>query len=84
LFFDPVTFLLKEQRFMIPGSTYNLTIKYLRHLRIEGKSLPSLIEVILFDGTQTQRLELEFTRTDLTDALSFPFEIPRGYSKIEF
>ena len=84
LFFDPVTFLLKEQRFMIPGSGYNLTIKYLRHLRVEGKSLPNLIEITLFDGTQSQRLELEFTRTDLTDQLSFPFEIPQGYSKIEF
>ena len=84
LFFDPVSFLLKEQRVLIPDSSYSLTIKYLRHLKVEGKSLPSLIEVTLFDGTKSQRLEMEFTRTDFTEGISFPFEIPEGYSKIEF
>lgn len=84
LFFDPVSFLLKEQRFILPGTTYNLTIKYLRHIKIEGVSLPSLIEITLFDGTVSQRLELEFSRTDFTEGLTFPFEIPQGYSKIEF
>ena len=83
LFFDPVSFLLKEQRIIIPQSKYSITIKYLQHLRLEGKSIPSLIEVILFDGKETQRLELEFTRTYLTEGLTFPFEIPQGYSKIK-
>ena len=83
LFFDPVSFLLKEQRVMIPGTSYSLTIKYLRHLRIEGKALPSLIEATLFDGNRSQRLELEFTRTDFTEGLTFPFQIPQGYSKLE-
>jgi len=27
---------------------------------------------------------LEFSRTDFTEGLTFPFEIPQGYSKIEF
>ena len=84
LFFDPTTFLLKEQRFIIPGSTQSITIKYLRHLRIEGKFLPSLIEVILLNGTESQRLQLEFSRTDFTKGISFPFEIPPGYKKIQF
>jgi hypothetical protein len=84
LFFDPVSFLLKEQRFILPGTSYNLTIKYLRHIKIDGVSLPSLIEITLFDGTVSQRLELEFSRTDFTEGLTFPFEIPQGYSKIEF
>jgi hypothetical protein len=84
LFFDPVSFLLKEQRIILPENNYNLTIKYLRHIRIEGKALPSLIEVTLFDGSQLQRLELEFSRTDFTEGLNFPFKIPEGYSKIEF
>lgn len=84
LFFDPVTFLLKEQRFLVPETKYNLTIKYSRHIKINGKSLPSLIKVILFDGNQSQSLELEFNRIDFTENLNFPFEIPDGYSKIKF
>ena len=83
LFFDPVSFLLKEQRFLIPGTSYNLTIKYLLHSRIEGEYIPSLIEIIFFDGNKSKSLELEFTRTDFTDGLSFPFKIPEGYSKID-
>jgi hypothetical protein len=82
LFFDPVSFLLKEQRIIIPGSKYSISIKYLRHIRLEGKSIPSFIKVILFDGEETQSLDLEFTRTYLTEGLTFPFEIPQGYSKI--
>ena len=60
------------------------TIKYLQHLRIEGKSVPSLIEIILFDGNERQALKLEFTKTYLTEEINFPFEIPEGYSKIRF
>lgn len=84
LFFDPVSFLLKEQRFFVPGTNYNITIKYLRHIKIEGKSLPSLIEITFFDGNQSQTLELEFNRIDFIENLNFPFEIPNGYSKIKF
>lgn len=84
LFFDPVSFLLKEQRVIIPQNNYSITIKYLQHLRIEGKSVPSLIEIILFDGNERQALKLEFTRTYLTEEINFPFEIPKGYSKIRF
>ena len=84
LFFDPVSFLLKEQRVIIPQNNYSITIKYLQHLKIEGKSVPSLIEIILFDGNERQSLKLEFTRTYLTEEINFPFEIPEGYSKIRF
>jgi hypothetical protein len=83
LFFDPNTFLLKEQRFLILGTNQTLTIKYLNHFRIEGESLPQLIEITLFDGLVLKRLELEFTRTDFPDTLNFPFEIPVGYNQIE-
>ena len=84
LFFDPASFLLKEQRFLIPGTTNSLTIKYLRHIRIEGKSLPAQIDMILFDGINSRKLVLELSKTSFSEALTFPFEIPVGYSKIKF
>ena len=83
LFYDPTTFLLKEQRLLIPGTSRTLTIKYLNHSRINGETLPQNIEISLFDGKNFQRLDLEFTRTDFPNALNFPFEIPEGYSKIK-
>ena len=82
LFFDPTTFLLKEQRFLIPGSMQNLTIKYMNHQRIQGEYLTQQIEISLSGREENQQITLEFTRTDLPGTLSFPFEIPEGYKQI--
>ena len=84
LFFNPSTFILNEQRFLIPGTNQTLTIKYLNHFRIEGEILPQLIEITLFNGQISKRLELEFTRTDFPEKLNFPFQIPVEYNEIEF
>ena len=84
LFFDPSTFLLKEQRFLIPKSLGTLTIKYNNHQRIQGEHIPQQIELTLVDGSKTQKVLLEFTRTDLPEGLYFPFEIPKGYKQISF
>lgn len=84
LFFDPTTFLLKEQRFLIPGSLQTLTIKYTNHQRMEGEYIPQQIEISLVGGENTQSVTLEFTRTDLPNMLYFPFEIPDGYNQISF
>lgn len=84
LFFDPSSFLLKEQRFLIPGSLQSLTIKYTNHQRIQGEYIPQEIEITLADGERLQKLNLEFKRTDLPGAISFPFEIPQGYKQLSF
>jgi len=84
LFFDPTTFLLKEQRFLIPQSLQTLTIKYKNHQRMQGEYLPQEIEIALVDGENIQKVSLEFTRTDLPNTLYFPFEIPEGYKQISF
>ena len=81
IFMTPTTFLLKEQRLLIPGTSRTLTIKYLNHSRLNGETLPQNIEISLFDGKNFQRLDLEFTRTDFPNALNFPFEIPRRVFK---
>ena len=84
LFFDPTTFLLKEQRFLIPGSLQTLIISYKNHQRIQDSYIPQEIEIALFDGEKTKKVTLDFTRTDLPDKLYFPFEIPEGYNPISF
>ena len=84
LFFDPSTFLLKEQRFLIPGSFQSLTVRYINHQRIQGEFIPQEIEISLSDGKELQKINLEFTRTDLPGTISFPFEIPQGYKQLSF
>ena len=84
LFFYPTTFLLKEQRFLIPGSFQSLTVRYINHQRIQGEFIPQEIEISLSDGKELQKINLEFTRTDLPGSISFPFEIPQGYKQLSF
>lgn len=82
-FFDPESFLLKEQRVVLPGSSKTLSIKYLDHQRVQGKNFPLSVEISFFDGKKLTKLLLEYTRVDLPSNLNTPFDIPKGYKKIE-
>lgn len=82
-FFDPVTFRLKEQRFLIPGTVQSLSIKYTQDQQVEGKTVPKTVEISTFDGAQFVQLSLDFLRVDFPKKLTTPFRIPAGYKKIE-
>ncbi len=82
-FFDPNSFLLLEQRFMVSGTQQSLTIKYLNHQKVEGEFVPGEVQFSLFDGSVLTRIHLEYTRADFPDQLSIPFDIPRGYKPIK-
>ena len=82
-FFDPNSFLLLEQRFMVPGTQRSLTVKYLNHQKEEGEFVPGEVRISLFDGSVLTRINLEYTRADFPDRMSTPFNIPLGYKPIE-
>lgn len=82
-FFDPESFLLKEQRVVIPGSAKTLSVKYLDHQRIQGQNIPLTVEISFFDGNQLTKLLLEYTRVDFPGGFTIPFDIPKGYKKIQ-
>ena len=81
-FFDPNTFRLKEQRFIVPGSSQSLSIKYLKSQKMEGKTLPKEIEISLFDGSNLVQIRMDFIRIDFPKNLTVPFTIPNGYKKL--
>ena len=81
-FFDPNTFRLKEQRFIVPGSSQSLSIKYPKLQKMEGKTLPKEIEISVFDGSNLVQIRLDFIRTDFPKNLTVPFIIPNGYKKL--
>ncbi len=83
LFFDSSTFLLKEQRVLIPGTANTLSIKYENHTRVNDQYFPQKIVISFFDGKQLQQLDLEFSRITLPKELTFPFVIPKGYKELE-
>ncbi len=81
-FFDPTTFLLKEQRFFIRNSGQQLTITYRKHQLIYGIKYPKQIEISLLNKESKLSLSLEFIKIDFPKDLGIPFKIPEGYKKI--
>ena len=81
-FFDPSNFRLKEQRFIVSGTSQSLSIKYPKYQKMEGKTLPKEIIISIFDGSNLVQISLDFIRTDFPKNLSVPFTIPKGYKKL--
>ncbi len=81
-FFDPTTFRLKEQRFIINSTGHSLSIRYPKLQNVEDKTLPRTIEISVFDGSNLVQITLDFIRTDFPKNLSVPFAIPKGYKRI--
>lgn len=82
-FFDPKTFRLKEQRFLVAGTAQTLSIKYTQYQKVDGKSVPKNISISTFNGTDFVQLSLSFLRADFPKQLTTPFRIPEGYTKLE-
>ena len=82
-FFDPVSFRLVEQRFLVSGTGQSLSIKYTQSQQMAGKTVPKAIEISTFDGSNFLQLSLEYLRVDFPKNLTTPFSIPAGYKKID-
>ena len=82
-FFDPNTFILVEQRFLVPGSQQSLTVKYLNHQSLDGELIPGEVQISLFDGKDLKTVSLVYNRIEFPNRMSLPFDIPEGYKSIE-
>jgi hypothetical protein len=81
-FVNPTTFLLKEQRFVLPQGQNILSFKYPEYQNVGGQNLPKRVEISYFDGKQLLQLQLQFSRLTFPKKITFPFEIPEGYQPI--
>lgn len=82
-FFNPSSFMLKEQRFVLPDGGHILSFKYPEYQKIAGENLPKRVEISYFNGQELLQLQLEFSRMQFPKALNFPFRIPEGYKPIQ-
>ncbi len=83
LFVDPKSFLLQEQRILIPGTTNTLTIRYQNHMTIEGIDFPRIIELSIVEPQRFMKLVIEYKQINLFDQeVAIPFEIPENYNPI--
>ena len=83
-FFDPSTFLLKEQRLIFNDTNKSLMIFYDDFQKVDGKLVPSKISLNLIGKNDIIKIILEFTRAEIPNNLTFPFSTPSGYSPIKF
>lgn len=83
-FFDPSTFLLKEQRFVFQGTNKSLIIYYDDFQKVDGNLIPSKISLLLMNNNNNIQITLEYTRVEIPVNLTFPFKTPEGYSPIRF
>jgi len=82
LFFNPVNFLLEEQRIFLPEIIEVLRIEYSNYLNIEDNNIPQTIRIsIIYEGI-LRSIEIDLTNINFTEKLNFPFEIPKGYKKL--
>lgn len=81
-FINPTTFLLKEQRFVLPQSQHILSFKYPEYQKVAGESIPKKVSISFFDGNQLLQIQLEFSRISFPKKLTFPFAIPAGYKPL--
>ena len=83
LFFNPVSFLLEEQRIFLPDISEVLRIQYSNYINIEDNYIPQTIRMsIIYEGI-LRSIEIELTNINFPDKLNFPFEIPKGYKKLD-
>ena len=81
-FYDPLTFLLKEQEVFISESQYRMNIKYKSYQRFEGEFFPKNIEITIIANT-TIKILLNYTNIDFPKKMTFPFSIPKGYKNLK-
>ncbi len=82
LFYDPTTFMLKEQRLFLTKNKRFITIIYDDFQSIEGKLVPSKMIISTSDDIIRKKIIIEYTRPEIPGNLTFPFKIPQGYKKI--
>ena len=83
MFVDPKSFLLQEQRILIPRTTNTFNIHYRNHITIEGKEFPRIIELSLVEPQRFMKVVIEYKQINLFDQeVAIPFEIPENYKPI--
>lgn len=83
LFIDPQTFLIYEQRVLIPSSSNSISIRYKNHINIEGDFFPKTIEINVIGRETNIQLVLEYAQIGRHEIdLDIPFEIPTNYTRI--
>ena len=83
LFFNPVSFLLEEQRIFLPEISEILRIQYSNYINIGDNNIPQTIKISINYENVLRSIEIDLSNINFPEKLNFPFEIPKGYKKLD-
>jgi len=80
---NPINFKMNSQQLDQKEENNTLIINYANYETIENEFFPREIHIIASDLKNTSTIDVDYKSVEFNKALSFPFEIPKNYEKIE-
>jgi hypothetical protein len=83
LFLNPENFKVVSESLSQPNDDRLLSIRYGEYQKQEGQYFPSGILIDTSEKGSKTKIEINYKKIDLNVSVSFPFNIPGGYEKIQ-
>lgn len=83
LFLNPVNFKVALETLSQPEQERILNIRYGNYQLVEGQYFPNDISIVTSEGQSQTKIEVNYKKIDLNVDISFPFDIPEGYERIQ-
>lgn len=80
---DPKSFKATAQQLAQESENRNVTVTYPNYQRVSGQTLPEDILIIANASGSGTQIEISMRSVVFNEKVSFPFDIPSGYSEIE-
>lgn len=83
LFLNPENFKVALETLAQPEQDRILNIRYGNYQLIEGQYFPNDISIVTSEGQSQTKINMNYRKIDLNVDISFPFDIPSGYERIQ-
>lgn len=83
LFLNPENFKVASETLSQPDYDRILNIRYGDYQMIQGQYFPIDISIVSSEPQEQTKIELTYKKIDLNVDISFPFDIPSGYERIQ-
>ncbi len=83
LFLNPENFKVASETLSQPDFDRILNIRYGDYQLIQGQYFPTDISIVNSEAQEQTKIELIYKKIDLNVDISFPFDIPSGYERIQ-
>lgn len=83
LFLNPENYKVASETLSQPELDRHLNVRYGDYQMVQGQYFPVDISIISTEAQEQTKIDLVYKKIDLNVDISFPFEIPSGYQRIQ-